>query len=189
MHKSQNRRYSTFFRLNLESISLALILAFLIRLFVLSPFTISGNSTPPLLESDKVLVNRMAYLFHKPRKGDIVVFSTEGLPGALKKDLIKRIAGLPGETVSIVNEHLRINGKKIEEGGFKESKYLFDPDQGMKYGGPETPFTVPEDTYYVLGDPSQDSRDSRYFGALSKKSIKGKAFFIYWPLKHAGWIQ
>lgn len=167
----------------------------LIRLFWVAPFEVSGNSMSPLLNgngilSDRVLINRLVYRFIAPKRGDIIVFEEpDPLDPYKKLKSVRRIAGLPGESISIKDEKLFINDKALEDSFFKYHRYVFNAKIGMSYGEEEHPVTVPEGSYYVLGDNTEESRDSRHKGYVSRQSISGRVFFRYWPFLRFGWIQ
>jgi len=161
-----------------ESLVIALILALLIRTFVVQAFKIpSGSMRPTLVERDRIFVNKFIYRFKKPERGDIIVFK---YPEDKKKDFIKRVIALGGETIEIREGDIYINGDLVEDPHVIREIYYYNRG---KYGGLEQRIEVPEDSYFVLGDNSSSSRDSRYWGFVSKKYLLGKAFCIYWPIK------
>jgi len=187
--KSQVIRKKSAIRDWVESILVAFVLAMFIRTFFIQAFKIpTGSMQPTLLIGDHILVNRFIYGLRipfsgkrislpgtrKPQRGDIVVFISPQQP---KKDFIKRLVALPGEKVKIEDGKIYINGKPLEEGIFSQFYYY---NRG-EYGN-EKEITVPENCYYVLGDNSYSSLDSRYWGFVPDKNILGKAFLIYWPL-------
>jgi signal peptidase I len=160
-----------------EPVVIALVLALIIRTFVVQAFKIpTGSMRPTLIEGDRILVNKFIYKFKKPERGDIIVFLS---PEDKKKDFIKRLVGLPGETVEISNGTILINGKAIDNDSIIKERYYYNRGD---FGGEGQAVQVPDDAYYVLGDNSISSRDSRYWGFLPKKYLLGKAFLIYWPL-------
>lgn len=155
----------------IEVFIFAVVLALTVQTFVVKPFKIpSGSMENTLQVGDMIFVNRFIYWFTEPKRGDIVVFKYPENP---KQDFIKRIIGLPGETIEIKDQQVYINGKPISEPYIKEPTFT---DFG--------PITVPNDSYFVLGDNRNNSRDSRYWGFLNKEMIKGKAFLIYWYTKN-----
>lgn len=122
---------------------------------------------PTFEDNELLLTEKISYYFGKPKRGDIIVFEA---PQARKADFIKRIIGLPDETVEINNNSVFINGNKIEE------DYIKVPTSGnilLKLG---------PDEYFVLGDNRTASSDSRYFGSIKDNSLKGKAWLVYWPI-------
>ncbi|MBU4377051.1 MAG: signal peptidase I [Candidatus Omnitrophica bacterium] len=171
-----------------ESILIAVILALFIRTFFIQAFKIpSGSMRPTLLEGDKIMVNKLLYGpkipfinyklpgLREPMRGDIVVFE---YPEDRKKDFIKRLIAVGGETIEISNGNIVINGKPIE--GPPEILKAYYYDRGH-YGVEGNAVVVPEDSYFVLGDNSASSRDSRYWGFVSRDDIIGRAMFIWWP--------
>ncbi|MBN1520926.1 MAG: signal peptidase I [Candidatus Aureabacteria bacterium] len=194
--RSPNIRKKGVVRENVEAIIWAVALALLIRTFVIEPYKIpTGSMKPTLLGveyddngkkihgGDKILANKFIYYFQKPQRGDIIIFRTKGIKGIdpKKKDFVKRLAGLPGETVEIKYGHLYVNGEKITEPQiFQEIRY--EGNLGSAdFGTTGNPVKIPENGYFVLGDNSSNSNDSRYWGFVPKKNVKGKALLIYWP--------
>ena len=154
----------------LESIVIAVLLAALIRLFILAPFYIpSGSMIPTLLEGDRIIVSKITYRLTSPQRGDIVVFK---YPRDPSRDYVKRLIGLGGETVALKNSRLYINGKLMPENYLPPGLHFSD------YG----PVRVPEGHYLMLGDNRNVSEDSRFWGPLPEKNVIGKALLIYWPL-------
>jgi signal peptidase I len=156
---------------------------------------------------DFVLVNKLAYNFFPPRRGDVFVFLTTGISYIeddpnFPKDLgsqhyIKRLAGLPGDVMRIDSPYLYINGKLAQGRGFARVMSQKDGYRGYgSYGGgsflmtPSETFTVPQHCYFALGDNSYNSSDSRYFGIVPEKNVTGKAFVVFWPFSpHFGFID
>ena len=164
-----------------NSIIVALILTLIIRTFVVQAFKIpSGSMRPTLLEGDKLFVNKFIYRFHPPQRGDIIVFK---YPVDPKKDFIKRLAGLSGDTVEIRDGKIYIDGKVLDDPASFGKFYYYNHDP---YGGPGEKIRVPEDCYYALGDNSANSQDSRFWGFVPKKNVLGKAIFRWWPPKRIG---
>lgn len=164
-----NENFRNWFWDMIESVAIALILAFLIRTFVIQPFYIPSSSMYPTLQTnDKIMVNKFIYYLTKPKRGDIMVFH---YPLDKNKDYIKRVIGLENETVEVKDSQVYINGKVLQE------PYL---PEGLDYGE-FGPFKVPPGQYFMMGDNRPDSQDSRYWGALDKNLIIGKAMLIFWP--------
>lgn len=159
-----------------EPIVIAVILALIIRTFIVQAFKIpTGSMRPTLMEGDRILVNKFIYKFKEPQRGDVIVFIS---PEDKKKDFIKRLVGLPGEKIEISNGTALINDIAIgEDSAIRERYYYNRGDFGKK----DESLDIPDNAYYVLGDNSISSRDSRYWGFLPKKYLIGKAFLIYWP--------
>lgn len=166
-----------FIKETFQSVVIALILALIIRTFIFQPFYIPSRSmVPTLVPGDRILVTKFNYWFSQPKRGDVIVFKYPVNPD---KDFVKRIIALGGETLSIRNNNVYINGEKLEEPYLK--KGIVTRDFG--------PVTVPEDSVFVMGDNRPDSRDSRYWGALDKDLIIGKAVVRFWPLSRIGLIH
>lgn len=138
---------------------------------------------PTLKPGDKIFVNRFIYRFREPQRGDVIVFR---YPEDTRRDFIKRLVASSGETVEIKGGHLEINGKIIEQPEiFNNIQYYNRGEYGV--GGNK--ISVPQDCYFVLGDNSLSSRDSRYWGFVPRKFLLGKAFVIWWPPLRIGKIK
>jgi signal peptidase I len=161
-----------------ETIVVALILALIIRAFFLQVFWIPSGSMEPSLDiSDRIVVNKVLYYFRPPQRQEVVVFRQVGSIDETKKDLIKRLMGLPGETLQVKNGIIYINGKAVVE------KHPMNQDFA-NFG----PVTIPADAYFVMGDNRPASADSRYWGFLPRKNIIGQAFLRIWPITKFGLI-
>jgi signal peptidase I len=161
----------------LESIIIAIILALFIRAFVIQAFKIpTGSMRPTLMEHDRIFVNKFVYRFREPGRGEVIVFKD---PEARKKDLIKRCIAKEGDVVKIDHGRVMINGTVIDVPPVSELYYYNRGD----FGKEGKTIVVPEDSFYVLGDNSASSKDSRYWGFVPNKNIIGKAICIYWPVK------
>ncbi|MCD6385993.1 signal peptidase I [Candidatus Sumerlaeota bacterium] len=134
-------------------------------------------------EKDMILVNKSAYWFHPPKRGDIIIFRVPKPEFQPEKPIyIKRVVGLPGEKVEINNSHLFINGKRVTDPPvFKYLKYT------NSFGFRQT--VVPEGQVYVFGDNSPISADSRKWGGVPLENIKGKAFFRYYPFSRMKFLK
>ncbi len=171
-----NDRVRYFIKEWVEPVIIAVILALVIRTFIVQAFKIpTGSMRPTLIEGDRILVNKFIYKFKKPKRGDVIVFIS---PEDKKKDFIKRLIGLPGETIEISNGNILIDNRVPEEAPVIRERYYYNRGD---FGPSNQMLNVPEDAYYVLGDNSISSRDSRYWGFLPKRYLLGKAFLIYWP--------
>jgi signal peptidase I len=170
-----------------EPIIIAVLLALFIRAFFIQAFRIpSGSMKPTLKEGDKIMVNKLIYGpkipftnfrfpgIREPRRGDIIVF----IYPVDKRDFIKRLAAVGGETLEISNGNILINGKPAEAPPEMLRIYYYNRS---RYGGEGKPIEIPEDSYFVLGDNSNSSQDSRYWGFVPKENIIGRAMFIWWP--------
>ena len=165
------------FQENLESLLWAVALALLIRTFIMAPFKIpSGSMRMTLVEGDRILVNKFLYRFEPPRRGDVVVFR---FPEDRKRSFIKRLVATGGETVEIRNGKLYVNGQELDGSGIFHTNYYYN--RGA-FGGEQQVVTVPPDSYFVLGDNSSASLDSRFWGFVPKRLVIGKAMCIFWPV-------
>ena len=153
---------------------LALVFGF-IRPFVIEAFWIPSGSMIPTLEiGDRVLVNKFIYRFTEPERGDIIVFRSVD---NTDEDLIKRVVGIPGDTIAEKNGTLYVNGKPQKES--YTNKNLPDRSSFAKT-------TIPENHVFTMGDNRANSADSRYFGPLPEKNIEGEAFLRFWPPDRIG---
>lgn len=174
----------------------ALTIAVLVKTFLVQPFWIPSESMVPTIEvNDRVMVNKLAYRLGEPQRGDVVVFRDpaepdvqESIPEAVirsvleavgvrtrgRDDLIKRVIGLPGETVEIRDNRVLIDGTPLEE------PYL-DNGVGMPDDGP---FEVGQGEVFLMGDNREFSFDSRRFGPIAVEDVIGRAFVIIWPLEN-----
>ncbi len=160
----------------LETILPAVLIAFLINFFLAQATQVHGQSMEPTLHSEqRLVVEKLSYRFHGPRRGDIVVLKS---PQHSSELLIKRVIGLPGETVEIRQGRVYINGWGLDE------PYLERPA-----GGNWGPVTVPPLHVFVLGDNRGFSNDSRAFGMVPIENIVGRAWVSYWPLDEMGAVH
>lgn len=165
----------------IKTIALSGVLAFGIRTFVAEARYIpSGSMLPTLQINDRLIIDKLTYEFRDPQRGDIVVFSpTDELKRQNFKDaFIKRVIGLPGDTVEVKDGQVLISGRSIPE------KYIQDRPT-YQFG----PVKVPPDQYLVLGDNRNNSYDSHYWGFVPRKNIIGRAVIRFWPLNRAGEIS
>ncbi len=157
-----------------ETLILTLVVFLLIR-FALPNFRIEGFSMEPNFHDGQYLfVNKLEYFFHPPERGDVVVFLP---PNSTTRDFIKRIIGLPGERVEILDGVVFINGKKLDE------PYPLTPGTYSL-----APVLIGEDEYFVLGDNRNNSSDSHSWGTLPGKKMIGKAWISYWPPELMGFV-
>jgi signal peptidase I len=202
--KSTGREY-------FESIVIAVILALFIRTFVVQAFKIpTGSMENNLLIGDHLLVNKFVFAptafpiestllpIQQIQRRDVLVFK---YPEDPERDFIKRVIGLPGDTLEVRNKRVFINGKAIDE---PYVSFLLPPRDGgegnsldvrVQYG----PVTVPPDHYFMMGDNRDNSEDSRYWGFLPRHYVKGKALMVYWSYEGgmeqhqeggvAGWLK
>ncbi len=160
----------------------ALVIAFVVKTFIFQAFYIPSESMVPTLEiGDRVLVNKLSYDLHDVNRGDIVVFEApEGTRTAEIKDLVKRVVGLPGETIAGRQGQIYIDGKVLDEpwlpAGTQSRQFQCTEQLGCVDG------RVPADSVFVLGDNRLQSKDSTYFGPISDEGIVGRAFVRIWPI-------
>lgn len=172
-------------------IAFALVFLF-VRPYVVEAFYIPSESMVPTLEvGDRVLVNKFIYRFTEPERRDVIVFKTsEGVDNSVdgnpiarlvgwfqgkrdeRQDLIKRVVGLPGDTIAVRNGKLFVNGKRQKESYLNKAL----PDQSFFQKT-----TVPKGKVFVMGDNRTNSRDSRFIGTIPKENIEGEAFLRFWP--------
>jgi signal peptidase I len=180
-----------------ESICVAVILALFVRTFIVQAFKIpTGSMENNLLIGDHLLVNKFVFAptlsrvedavlpIDPIRRGDIVVFK---YPEEPERDFIKRVIGLPGDTIELKQKKVHINGMPLDEAYVQ---FLSPPDESspddfdvrVQYG----PVTVPADHYFMMGDNRDNSQDSRYWGFMPRSYVKGKALFVYWSFADDG---
>ncbi len=163
----------------------ALLLAFVIRTFLLAAFYIPSESMVATLEKgDRVLVNKLSYHLHDVHRGDVIVFERPpNEPDTGIKDLIKRVIGLPGDVVEGRDGRIVVNGRYLDE------PYVHCPTPAQtQCTQPFAPVTVPAHELFVMGDNREASQDSRVFGAIDESLVVGRAFVIVWPFTHIGWL-
>lgn len=157
-----------FFKEILQTALISLAVFLFIYVFLVQPHRVKGDSMLPNFSSGELLLTeKVSYRFGDPARGDVIVFRA---PGQANVDFIKRVIGLSGETVKIEDGNISINGKKLSE-----------PYETQSTGG-NIEVTLLENQYLVLGDNRGFSSDSRSFGPIDKKSIRGRAWLVYWPI-------
>lgn len=174
----------------IKSILIIIVLVVIIRVFILEAFQVpSGSMKDTLLVGDLILANKIKYRFVEPKRGEIIIFKyphqdnsinpyktllqwigdLTGRPLINRKNLIKRVIGLPGEKLEMKDGVIYINDKPLDE-----------PYLKFKPVGDFGPYYIPDDCYFLMGDNRNKSSDSRYWGPLPEKFIIGEALFIYW---------
>ncbi len=160
----------------LETVVPALIIVLVINMFLAQATRVEGQSMEPNLhDNQRLIIEKISYYVHAPQRGDIIVLR---LPNRRSDPLIKRVVGLPGETVEITNGKVYINGQVLDEPYLNQDTY-----QGMP------PRVVPEHEVFVLGDNRGFSNDSRAFGFVPFSDIVGRAWFRYWPPPSIGLVR
>jgi signal peptidase I len=188
-HRSTAREY-------LEALLIAAVFLLFTNTFVIKTFFIpSGSMEDTLLVGDHLFVNRFIFgstrgaleqrvlPLRPPRRGDIVIFRSPERPNI---DLVKRLIGLPGDTIQVIDKQLFVNGQKVDDAAYVEHKdpqtypnrpYMSEQRRLRDNFGP---FTVPEASYFCMGDNRDLSYDSRFWGTVPAHYLKGRAFLIYW---------
>jgi signal peptidase I len=168
-------------------VAVALTVAFLVRGFVLAHFVVEGNSMDTTLTTgDRVFVNKLSYRLHDPNRGDVVVLHQ--IDGPAERDLIKRVIGLPGETIEMTNCEVRITTP-----GASTSRVIIEPYLDLSVvsatcGGDFGPVAVPDDHVFVMGDNRSGSLDSRAIGPIGYDNLVGRAFVVFWPSSDWRWL-
>ncbi len=153
-------------------VTAAFIIALLVQAFLVKPFTIHQISMRPTLEEgDRILLSRLTYRLREPERGDVIVFHS---PINTDEDLVKRVVGVAGDRVSVSSGKLYVNGDPQNE------PYLLE----QQFSGEMPEIVVPDGDVFVMGDNRNNSGDSRLFGPISRDSIIGSAFCVYWPISH-----
>lgn len=165
-------------RETIETVLWALVLALILRTFVIQAFWIpSGSMIPTLEPGDRVLVLKFWYSLPKvsPKRGQIVVFK---YPVDPRRDFVKRIVGLPGDTVEIKQGMVYVNGSALFE-PYVKNMDTYNMDE----------IIVPDKSYFCLGDNRPNSQDGRFWGFVPSNFLRGPAVFRYWPLNRIGVIE
>ncbi len=163
-----------------RDLALSVLIAVVLIVFIYQPVKVEGTSMmPALTDQERIFVNKFNYRFGigQIERGDMVVF---WYPQDITKSYIKRIIGLPGDTVEIRHGTVFVNDKRLEEDYVPEDYRDF-----ASY----PPVTVEPDHFYVLGDHRSSSNDSRNWGTVERKLVYGKAVFVYWPLDRMGRLR
>ncbi len=166
----------------------ALLIAFLIKTFLFQAFWIPSESMLPTLEKgDRVLVNKLSYDLHDVNRGDIVVFENPNDNAGSVADLVKRVVGLPGDTVELVDGAVYVDGEPLDESYTQGASLSLGNIPGCE-GAREQPerCRVPAGTVFVMGDNRQQSEDSRKFGPIDESTIVGRVFVRIWPVSRLG---
>jgi signal peptidase I len=171
----------------------ALVAALVIKTVAIEAFYIpSGSMEPTLYPGDRVLVNRLSYDLHSVHTGDVIVFRRPPADNSNDDDLIKRVIGLPGQTIDIRNCGVFVNGKELAQPylpkGWQNpaTEYCTTTVSAPGTANLPNPFHVPAHSYFVMGDNRKDSDDSRYWGFVPANYIIGRAFVRIWPINRLG---
>lgn len=179
---------SSFFLDMIETIVIGLSIFLVVYLFFMQPHQVNGQSMVPNFQSGEyVLTDKVSYKLGDPQQGDVVVFhapEAAHCPEGTGCDFIKRVLGVPGDTIEVKENAIWVNGEQLDEpyipDDFEILPGMFTKDRVV---------TLQEDEYFVSGDNRPYSSDSRAWGPISKNDIVGKAFFRYWPLSVMGTIE
>jgi signal peptidase I len=169
-------------------LAVVLVCTVLLRTFVVQSFSIPSLSMSPTLQiGDRIIVDKLSYRLHGVHRGDIVVFGRPPLEDQEYADLVKRVIGLPGETISSHNGHVYIDGNRLYEPwlppGPQSYTAALPGDEHPQFNLPG-PVKIPAGEYYVMGDNRENSEDSRFFGPIPGSLIVGRAVAVAWPLSH-----
>jgi signal peptidase I len=165
---------SSFVFNTIEAVVIALALSIVFYLFIATPHEVVGRSMIPNFNNGEYLIgNKIVYKFSEPVRGDVIIFEYDETV-----DYIKRIVGLPGETISIQNGYIYINDKQLDEQPYLDPAILTRGGNFLQEG--ET-VQIPDTSYFVCGDNRPNSSDSRDFGPIKREQIKGKAWLVYFP--------
>jgi signal peptidase I len=163
-----SEKRTRFIRELIETIALTLLIFLVIR-FAAQSFRVDGESMEPGLHTDEfVLVDKVTYLFHAPERGDVVVFH---YPLDTQRDFIKRIIGLPGDTISTTSTSVAVDGQTLRE-----------PYISLPFNFESDTWKLGPNQFFVMGDNRDNSLDSRSWGPLARSYIIGKAVAVYWPV-------
>ncbi len=152
-----------------------------VYLIFFQPHKVRGVSMMPnFQDNEHLLTDKITYRFRKPKRGEIVIFRS---PTNEDYDYIKRIIGLPGEKISLENNEIYIDNKKLNE------PYLDKKTEGGQFLQNGETIAIPENQYFMIGDNRDKSSDSRSWGFVPKENIIGKAWFRYWPPQRVGFVK
>lgn len=174
------RRIYAFLIDTAQTLLLAASVFLVIYVFVFRPFQVNGASmSPNFLDREYVLTNLIILRFEDPRRGDVIVFKA---PTDVEKDFIKRVIGVPNDTVVIQGGRIFLNGVLLDEKAYLKDEVYTSTGSFAKEG---QVVKVPQASYFVVGDNRANSSDSREWGFVKKSSIIGKSLFVYWPVTQA----
>lgn len=167
----------------LEPVVLAFAIFMMVYLFLFQPHKVDGRSMfPNFHDQEYILTDKITYRQRNPQRGEVIVFHA---PPPFNSDFIKRIVGLPGETIMVQGGYVFINGSRLNE-VYLPNSYTTNEKSFLREG---VPYSIPKDYYMVFGDNRDFSSDSREWGPISKKAIVGRAWVRYWPLDRVGTIK
>lgn len=183
------RRVGSFFLDIIETLVIAMSIFLVVYLFFLQPHQVNGQSMVPTFQNgDYLLTDKVSYRFGDPQRGDIVVFHAPPAANCAKGtgcDFIKRVIGLPGETVKIQSSQIMVDNQPLQE-QYIPAEYVTEAEAYLKRVGV---VTLDANEYFVVGDNRPYSSDSRAWGPITKSDIVGRAFFRYWPAQVSGFVK
>jgi len=166
----------------IETILVALVLAIVLYLFIMTPHEVVGNSMHPTYKNGEFLMaNKITYRVSEPKRGDVIIFKYSDTA-----DFIKRIIGVPGDEVMIKDGKIYINGELLNESAYLDPSVITN---GGSYLHEGQTIKLNEDEYFVCGDNRSNSSDSRDFAPIKKSAIKGKAWIVYYPFSEFRVVQ
>ena len=166
----------------LETVVVALVISIVLYIFIMTPHEVIGNSMHPTYKNGEYLMaNKVTYRFSEPKRGDVIIFKYSNT-----QDFIKRIIGLPGDTVLLKDGQLFINDQLLDESDYLSDSIYTNGGDFLREGESKT---IPEGEYFVCGDNRPHSSDSRTFGPISEDDIKGKAWVVYFPFTEFRIVQ
>lgn len=169
LKKDIKKRKKPMLRELLETVISAGIIAFIIITFIGQVTVVRGASMEPTLhDRERLIANKISYRFESPERNEIIIFKP---PIGIKRNYIKRIIGISGDKIEIVDGKIYVNDQALEEPYVKYRSYEDMP-----------PTIIPADSFFVLGDNRPNSSDSRYWGFVPRKNVVGKAWVVFWPL-------
>lgn len=181
------KRLGAFFLDILQVLVFAVSIFLFVYLLLVQPHKIKGNSMDPnFRDGEFLLTDKVTYRFGEPKRGDVIVFEAPPYNDDQKDEFIKRIIGLPGDTVRVEGTKVSVNGRQLNEEEYLDQTVITSPGTFALEG---REVVVPQGQYFVMGDNRPHSFDSRSFGFIEKGKITGRAWLLYWPLSDAGIIE
>lgn len=166
----------------IETILVALVLAIVLYLFIMTPHEVVGNSMHPTYKNGEFLMaNKITYRISAPKRGDVIIFKFSDT-----QDFIKRVIGIPGDEVMIKDGKIYINGSMLDESNYLSSSVITNGGEYLHEG---QTITIEDGKYFVCGDNRTNSSDSRVFGPIEEEAIKGKAWIVYFPFSEFRIVQ
>lgn len=164
-----------------KTIAIILVLAFIIRFFLIQPYIVDGQSMEPTFHNnDYLITEKISYRLHTPQRGDVVIFHPPDNP---EVNYIKRIIGLPGDVVEIKDQAIFVNGNRLGENSYLPTSDITNPLRQT------SPITIGQKEYYVMGDNRDHSRDSRDLGPIPIKNIVSHVWIRLWPLNQIRFFE